>query len=208
VAVESTGTYWVPIHTVLEGSVGLIVGNAYKIKHTPGNKNDLADADWIAELCLNGMIEPSRIFPKADRNLRRLTRIFVKRLTIRRSATKKWYVSFLVEKSINHVLEPSEKVVGVDMGIKNFAVLSNGEFIENPRFLLADEEHLIEALSKRDKLPKGSLQRKKATKTVGHLYERVANRRENFAQQVSREYIIFPYFPSEVLFLIARLRSR
>jgi transposase len=75
VAVESTGTYWVPIHTVLEGSVGLIVANAYKIKHTPGNKNDLADADWIAELCLNGMIEPSRIFPKADRDLRRLTRI-------------------------------------------------------------------------------------------------------------------------------------
>jgi len=75
VAVESTGTYWVPIHTVLEGSVGLIAGNAYKIKHTPGNKNDLADADWIAELCLNGMIEPSRIFPKADRDLRRLTRI-------------------------------------------------------------------------------------------------------------------------------------
>jgi transposase len=75
VAVESTGTYWVPIHTVLEGSVGLIVANAYKIKHTPGNKNDLDDADWIAELCLNGMIEPSRIFPKADRDLRRLTRI-------------------------------------------------------------------------------------------------------------------------------------
>jgi transposase len=75
VAVESTGTYWVPIHTILEGSVGLIVGNAYKIKHTPGNKNDLADADWIAELCLNGMIEPSRIFSKADRDIRRLTRI-------------------------------------------------------------------------------------------------------------------------------------
>jgi transposase len=75
VAVESTGTYWVPIHTTLEGSIGLIVGNAYKIKHTPGNKNDLDDADWIAELCLNGMIEPSRIFPKADRDLRRLTRI-------------------------------------------------------------------------------------------------------------------------------------
>lgn len=75
VAVESTGTYWTPIHAVLEGSVGFIVGNAYKIKHTPGNKNDLADADWIAELCLNGMIEPSRIFPKADQDIRRLTRI-------------------------------------------------------------------------------------------------------------------------------------
>jgi len=75
------------------------------------------------------------------------------------------------------------------MGIKSFAVLSNGEFIENPRFLPADEERLKIAQSKRDKLPKGSPQRRKANKAVNHLYERVANRRENFAQQLSREWI-------------------
>ena len=111
----------------------------------------------------------------------------VKRLTIRRSSTKKWYVSFLVEESINHVLEPSEKVVGIDMGITNFAVLSDGEFVENPRFLLADEERLKASQSKRDKLPKGSPERLKATRAVNHLHERVANRRENFAQQLSRK---------------------
>lgn len=60
-------------------------------------------------------------------------------------------MSFLVEESINHVLEPSEKVVGIDMGITNFAVLSDGEFVENPRFLLADEERLKASQSKRDK---------------------------------------------------------
>ncbi len=114
---------------------------------------------------------------------------YVKRLTIRRSATKKWYISFLVEESINHVLEPSEKVVGIDMGITNFAVLSNGEFVENPRFLLTDDERLKAAQSKRDKLPKGSTERRKATKAVGHLYERIANRRENFAQQLSRKLV-------------------
>ena len=48
---------------------------------------------------------------------------FVKRLTICRSATKKWYVSFLVEESIDHVIEPSDRVVGIDVGITNFAVL-------------------------------------------------------------------------------------
>ena len=74
IAVESTGTYWIPIHAVLEGSVDLIVANAYKIKHTPGRKTDVIDSEWIAELCLNGMIEPSRIFPREDRELRRLTR--------------------------------------------------------------------------------------------------------------------------------------
>jgi len=74
VAIESTGIYWIPINTVLEGFVKVLVANAYKIKNIPGRKTDLKDSEWIAELCLNGMIEPSRIFPKEDRELRDLTR--------------------------------------------------------------------------------------------------------------------------------------
>lgn len=74
VAVESTGVYWVPIYTVLEDNIEVIVANAYKIKHTPGRKTDVHDSEWLAQLCLNGMIEPSRIFPKEDREIRTLTR--------------------------------------------------------------------------------------------------------------------------------------
>jgi transposase len=74
VVVESTGVYWVPIYTVFEESVEIIVANAYKVKHTPGKKTDIRDSEWLAQLCLNGMIEPSRIFPKDDRELRTLTR--------------------------------------------------------------------------------------------------------------------------------------
>jgi len=74
VAIESTGIYWIPIYTVLEGSVEVILANAYKVKHTPGRKTDKRDSGWLAELCLNGMIEPSRIFPKDDRDIRALTR--------------------------------------------------------------------------------------------------------------------------------------
>ncbi|MDP2845180.1 MAG: IS110 family transposase [Candidatus Methanoperedens sp.] len=74
VAIESTGIYWIPIYTVLEGSIEVILANAYKVKHTPGKKTDKRDSKWLAELCLNGMIEPSRIFPKDDRELRALTR--------------------------------------------------------------------------------------------------------------------------------------
>lgn len=74
VAVESTGRYWIPIYSILEGVVEVIVANAYKIKHIPGRKTDLNDSEWIAELCLNNLIEPSRIFPKESRDLRNLTR--------------------------------------------------------------------------------------------------------------------------------------
>ncbi len=74
VALESTGVYWIPINAILEGTVKVLLANAYKIKNIPGRKTDIKDSEWIAELCLNGMIEPSRIFPKEDRELRDLTR--------------------------------------------------------------------------------------------------------------------------------------
>ena len=117
VAVESTGTYWIPIHSVLEGSVDLIVANAYKIKHTPGRKTDVIDSEWIAELCLNGMIEPSRIFLREDRELRRLTR------------AREGYVNDMnrVKNRIHHVLE--------SCGIKLSSVLAD-IFGKSGRYLL------------------------------------------------------------------------
>jgi transposase len=43
VAIESTGVYWIPIYTVLEG-IEVILANAYKVKHTPGKKTDKRDS--------------------------------------------------------------------------------------------------------------------------------------------------------------------
>jgi transposase len=74
VAVESTGTYWIPIYNVLCGSVNFILANAYQIKHIPGRKTDALDSEWIAEACLKNLISPSRILPKENRDLRALTR--------------------------------------------------------------------------------------------------------------------------------------
>ena len=74
VAVESTGVYWIPLLNALDGCIDLILANAYKIKNTSKPKTDLTDSEWMAELCLNGMIKPSRIFLKDDRDLRSLTR--------------------------------------------------------------------------------------------------------------------------------------
>ena len=74
VAVESTGVYWYPVYHILEGTIEVTVANAYHIKHIPGRKTDILDSEWIAQLALSGLIEPSRIFPQNDRELRDLTR--------------------------------------------------------------------------------------------------------------------------------------
>ena len=74
VALESTGNYWIPIYSILEGSVNFILANAYQIKHIPGRKTDTLDSEWIAEICLKNLISPSRIFTRDYRELRSLTR--------------------------------------------------------------------------------------------------------------------------------------
>jgi len=87
VAIESTGIYWIPTYTLLEGKVETIVANPFQIKNIPGRKNDDIDSEWIAEVCLNGQIKPSNIPPKEIREIRELTRTHVK-LTQARTSFK------------------------------------------------------------------------------------------------------------------------
>ncbi|WP_292420397.1 transposase [Methanoregula sp.] len=74
VAFESTADYWRSLYLVLEDRVPVTVANAYHIKHVPGRKTDITDSRWIAQLELNGLIEPSRIFSGEKYDLRSLTR--------------------------------------------------------------------------------------------------------------------------------------
>ncbi len=74
VAFESTADYWRSLYLVLEGHIPVTVANAHHIKHVPGRKTDITDSRWIAQLELNGLIEPSRIFSGDRYDLRSLTR--------------------------------------------------------------------------------------------------------------------------------------
>ena len=74
VALESTGVYWYSLYSTLEDHIEVIVANPYFIKNIPGRKTDIADAQWIAQLALNDLIKPSRVFPKKQREIRNLTR--------------------------------------------------------------------------------------------------------------------------------------
>lgn len=74
VAMESTGSYWKPVYNILEGSFTLLVVNAQHIKAVPGRKTDVKDAEWIADLLRHGLLQPSFIPGRSERDLRELTR--------------------------------------------------------------------------------------------------------------------------------------
>lgn len=74
VAMESTGSSWKPVYHVLEASFELVVVNAQHLKTVPGRKTDVRDAEWIADLLRHGLLRPSFIPERPERELRELTR--------------------------------------------------------------------------------------------------------------------------------------
>lgn len=80
-------------------------------------------------------------------------------------------------------LPPSDEAVGVNVGLKTFAALSNGEFIENPRFFRRDEKALAKGQRKLAKQKCGSRERRKVRKVVARIHERIRNRRHDFCHQ-------------------------
>ena len=74
VAMESTGVYWKPIVNLMEDEFTVWVVNAHHIKTVPGRKADVKDAEWIADLLRHGLLRPSFIPDRPQRELRELVR--------------------------------------------------------------------------------------------------------------------------------------
>lgn len=74
VAMESTGVLWKPLWNILEGAFRLVLVNPRELKQVPGRKSDVKDAQWIAHLLACGLLTPSFVPERAQRELRDLTR--------------------------------------------------------------------------------------------------------------------------------------
>lgn len=74
VAMESTGVYWKPVWNILEASFELVLANAQHVKPQRGKKTDVKDCEWLADLLRHGLIRPSFVPNREQRELRELTR--------------------------------------------------------------------------------------------------------------------------------------
>jgi len=74
VAMEATGVYWKPVVNVLESQCEVLVANAEHMRAVPGRKTDVNDAEWIATLLRHGLLRPSFIPDREQREWRELTR--------------------------------------------------------------------------------------------------------------------------------------
>jgi putative transposase len=112
----------------------------------------------------------------------------IKTCSLRKDPSGTWDVIFSCEVTPKH-LSKNEKSVGIDVGIATFAVLTDGQEIQNPRFFKQDEKALAKAQKKLSKLAKGTKERRKQGKVVAKIYERIKNRRKDFCHKESRKIV-------------------
>jgi putative transposase len=134
----------------------------------------------------NGKLYVSKIGHIKIKLTREVDKILI--ATIGKSSANKWYVS-LVQEIQPKPLSKTGLSVGIDVGIKTFAHLSDNLTIDNPKFFKESEDNLAKAQRKLSKAKKGSKDRAKKRKIVSRIHEQIKNKRDNFTHQHSRQII-------------------
>ena len=113
----------------------------------------------------------------------------IKTLTIIKTPTNKWFACFTSHIENSPPKRLSEKIVGLDLGLENFATLSDGTIIENPRLLKKSLELLQRKSRQLSKKKKGSCNRLKSRLKLNKLYEKVSNQRLDFLHKLTSKLV-------------------
>ncbi|WP_186668079.1 IS200/IS605 family element RNA-guided endonuclease TnpB [Sporosarcina sp. BP05] len=159
---------------------------SYTTKHTNGN---IAIAGNHLKLPKLGLVKISKSREVVGR---------IMNATIRRNSSGKYFASILVETEVEEKLKTGS-VVGIDVGLKDFAILSDGAVYENPKFFrslekkLAKEQRILsrrkeQALKQHKPLYEAKNYQKQRIK-VARIQERIANKRADFLHKLSTEIV-------------------
>ncbi|WP_018247431.1 IS200/IS605 family element RNA-guided endonuclease TnpB [Orenia marismortui] len=109
-------------------------------------------------------------------------------VTVTRTNTDKYYISIAVKEKIEE-LPKVDKQIGIDLGLKEFAIMSDGEKIANPRVLKKYEKKIARLNKSLARKEKGSNNWYKAKKKLAKVHEKVANIRLDFLHKLSTKLI-------------------
>ena len=134
--------------------------------------------------------------PKFQEGIKaKIDRIFegeIKTCTVKKTSTDKYFISILVEDGRllpDKLPITEETAVGIDLGIKTLATISNGDIVENMKFLKNAMERLKVLQRRASKKIKGSNRQKKAYKKVALQHEKIRNRRKDFINKFTSKLV-------------------
>lgn len=109
----------------------------------------------------------------------------IKKATISKTSANKYYVSLTVDTNDIVPLEKTNKNVGVDLGITDFAILSNGMKIPNNHFMEKQLKKLDKAGKQLSRKTIGSSNFAKAKLKVAKIHEKISNQRKDFLNKIT-----------------------
>ena len=112
----------------------------------------------------------------------------IKSITVSKTTDNKYYISLLVETEIEP-LEATEKMIGLDLGIKELIVDSNGKKYKNQKYLTKSQEKLAKEQRKLSKMVKGSNNRNKQRIKVAKLHKHIQNQRNDYLHKLSKKIV-------------------
>lgn len=110
--------------------------------------------------------------------------------TVSQEPSGKYYVSLCCADVDIQQLPKTNQSIGIDLGLKEFLITSNGEYVENPRYLRKSLDKLAKLQRELSRKSKGSSNRNKARVKVARQYEKIANQRKDFLQKLSTTLIV------------------
>lgn len=109
--------------------------------------------------------------------------------TVSKTSSGKYYISLCCVDVPVEEFETTGSVVGLDLGIKDFAITSDGVKIENPKFLRKSEKRIKQLQRQLSRKQKGSNNRAKAKTKLARKHEKVANQRKDFLHKITTNLV-------------------
>ncbi|SNZ10491.1 putative transposase, partial [Persephonella hydrogeniphila] len=111
----------------------------------------------------------------------------IRSISITKAPDGRYYLNVLTKREMQP-LKPTNKTAGIDVGIKEFAIIHDGEnthHIENPKYLQKSEKKLIKLQRQLSRKQKGSRNWEKARQKVAKQHQKIVNQRKDFLHKVS-----------------------
>jgi putative transposase len=134
-----------------------------------------------------GLLKIPKLKTKIPIKLHRVIEGKIRSISITKTPDGRYYLNVLTRREIQP-LKPTNKTAGIDVGIKEFAIIYDGEntyHIENPKYLQKVENRLIKLQRQLSKKQKGSKNYEKARQKVAKQHQKIVNQRKDFLHKIS-----------------------
>lgn len=113
----------------------------------------------------------------------------IRQATLTKLPCGEYYLSVLVDGDLTHKVKESHHTIGIDLGIKDFIVTSDGEVFENLHFKKSESKKLIKIQKQLSRKQNGSNNRNKVRIKLAKVYKRITDKKQYYLHQVSN-YLI------------------